>query len=87
MKCDATRILWSQRWLEGQGTCLRQVLVQIYLKRPDSAEITTRWGAARIDLTLQIAFIEVMRMSNVREKSRLSGEFSQHVHICDDPFA
>ena len=27
-----------------------------------------------------------MRMSNVREKSRLSGELSQHVHIRDNPF-
>ena len=25
-------------------------------------------------------------MSNVREESRLSGEFSQHVHVRDDPF-
>ena len=41
MKRDATRFLWSQRWFQSQGTCLWQVLVQIYLKGPDGAQIAT----------------------------------------------
>ena len=42
MECDATRILWSQCRFQGQGTCFRQVLVQVYLERPDTTKVTTR---------------------------------------------
>ena len=84
MKRNATRVLRSQRWLHGQGTCLRHIPVQICLKRPNRAIVTTRRGSIGNDLALQVAFIYVVRMSNVGEKTSLSCKFGKKVHIGDN---
>ena len=84
MKGNATRILRSQRLLHGQGTHLRHIPVQVCLKRPNRAQITSRGWSARIDLALQVAFIYVVCMSDVREKTCFSSEFGKKMHIRDN---
>ena len=86
MKSDATRILWSQGGFHGQGTRLWHILVQIRLKRPDRAEVTSRRRSTGIELTLPIALIDVMRMSYVREKTASLENLAKRCMLETTPF-